>query len=474
AGMTVPVFDEAVYSLRPGEIYPRPVRTLFGYHIVKLLDRRPTRGEIEVSHILVRIPSDKPEDSLAAYAKIASILDTLRKGGDFAELARRNSEDAVSGERGGNLGWVGRRRFVPPFELAAFELPVGGTSGIVRTTFGYHIIKVTGERHAPPFEEARQELKQIYQRYGYEEDNRAFIRSIEEKHGMRIVDSTIERVAALIDTTATTAVGGWSSALTPEVLNLPLVEFRQGAMRVGEAVETIDRNRDLQSKPLNRSGLRDLAGILGQKEAFARETADLETRYPEFGELMKEYREGVLLFRAEQEAVWNRVTVRDSALRVYWEEHRGEFRWPDRVRFREIFVTSDSLGKVLRDSLNLGVDFGELASRHTQRAGYREKGGDWGLQGVSANELAQKAMTMQPGWIEGPFRHQYGWSIIRMEGREAAREKTFEEAQSEVSSKFQEYEHKRLEREWIDGLRKKFGVKINEEAVRRAFGKTGT
>jgi parvulin-like peptidyl-prolyl isomerase len=120
--------------------------------------------------------------------------------------------------------------------------------------------------------------------------------------------------------------------------------------------------------------------------------------------------------------------------------------------------------------LNHGVDFAELASRHTQRAGYKEKGGDWGLQVETVNDLSRKAITMQPGWIEGPFRNQYGWSIIRMEGREAAREKTFEEAQSEVSSKFQEFEHKRLEKEWIDSLRKKFGVSINEGALRNAFG----
>jgi len=470
AGMTVPAFDDAVYSLKPGEIYPRPIRTLFGYHLVKLLDKRTTRGEIEVSHILVRIPPEKPDDTTAAYAKISSIADTLRRGGDFAKLARMNSEDQMSGEKGGDLGWGGRRRFVPEFELVAFEMSVGQVSDVVRTPFGYHIIKVTGERPAKPFDEMRQELKQIYQRYGFEEDNRAFLSSIEAKHGIKISEPTVERMAQLLDTSSTTAVAGWHDPLTEDVRSMTLVTLRGGAVTVGDAITTIDRNRDLQSKPLNRASLRELAQLLGQKEAMARETADLEKRYPEFGELMQEYREGVLLFRAEQEAVWNRVAVRDTALKEFWERHRAEYAWPDRVSFREIFVTSDSLGKVLRDSLNHGVDFAELASRHTQRAGYKEKGGDWGLQVETVNDLSRKAITMQPGWIEGPFRNQYGWSIIRMEGREAAREKTFEEAQSEVSSKFQEFEHKRLEKEWIDSLRRKFGVSVNEGALRNAFG----
>ncbi|MBL0174067.1 MAG: peptidylprolyl isomerase [Ignavibacteria bacterium] len=468
AGMTVPAFDDAVYSMKPGEVYARPVRTLFGYHVIKLLDRKPTRGEIEVSHILVRFPQENQTDTLAAFTKISSVLDTLRKGGDFKELARRNSDDPSSGERGGDLGWVGRRRFVPEFEMVAFDLSVGGTSGIVRTPFGYHLIKVTGERTAKPFDESRQELKDIYKRYGYEDDNKAFIAAVERKYNVTVNEATVQQVAAGVDTASTTSVPGWYNALSPEVRKAPFAQLHGAAVSVDDAIKIIERNRDYQSRPLNRNSLRELAGQLGQREALQRETADLEARYPEFSDLMQEYREGVLLFRAEQEAVWNRVAVKDSALRIYWADHKDEYRWPDRASFREIFVSSDSLGAVLRDSLNRGVDFGELAARHTQRAGYKEKKGDWGLQ-PATNELAKKALSMAPNWIEGPFKYQYGFSIIKAESKEEAREKTFEEAQSEVSSRFQEFESKRLEREWIEGLSRKYGVTIHEEALKNAF-----
>ena len=468
AGMTVPAFDDAVYSMKPGEIFSRPVRSLFGYHVIKLLDRKPSRGEIEVSHILVRFPPENTNDTAAARAKIASILDTLRNGGDFKELARRNSSDAQSGERGGDLGWVGRRRFVPEFETVAFELPLGGLSGIVRTPFGYHLIKVTGERPAKPFDEARQELKDIYKRYGYDEDNKAFLAKVEKKYAMKVNENTILRMAAALDTSSTTSVPGWYNKLPGDVRELPLIAMTPKAVSVDDAIKVIERNRDFQSRPLIRNSLRDLAAQIGQHEALQQETADLETRYSEFADLMQEYREGVLLFRAEQEAVWNRVAVKDSALRLYWADHKAEYRWPERASFREIFVSSDSLATLLRDTLNRGVDFGDLAARHTQRAGYAEKKGDWGMQ-PATNELAKKAMSLANGWIEGPFKYQYGYSIIKMEGKDAPREKTFEEAQSEVSSRFQEYESKRLEREWIDGLTRKYGVSINTEVLKNAF-----
>ncbi|MFA6234759.1 MAG: peptidylprolyl isomerase [Bacteroidota bacterium] len=469
AGMTVPVFDQAVYALKPGQIRTLPVRTMFGYHVVKLLDRKPARGEIQVSHILVRLPQENPADTAAAYAKISSILDSLKKGEDFASLARRNSDDPGSGANGGDLGWVSRRKFVPEFEVVAFELKTDQISRIVRTQFGYHIIKATGERSPKSFEESRQELKDLYRRYSYEQDNGLFLERIIAKYKVKTNQDVTDLIIASVDTTATTSAPGWYNRLTEALKEKVWISMQGANVTVGEAIKTIERNQDLQSKALNRESLASVATLLGQKEALRLETADLETRYPEFGALMQEYREGVLLFRAEQDAVWNSVKVEEDKLKEFWEQHKSEYTWPDRVRFSEIFVTSDSLGTALRDSLNAGVDFGELAERHTQRTGYKKKQGDWGFQAQDANELAVAAAKGIPGWIEGPMKYQYGFSIVKITEKEKAREKTFEEAQSEVSSKFQEFESKRLEREWIQSLKDKYGVKIHEDVLKKAF-----
>jgi peptidyl-prolyl cis-trans isomerase SurA len=468
AGMTAPSFEDAAYSLKPGQVYPKLVQTYFGFHIVKLLDRIPARGDIRVHHILTRPPQDKPDDTAAAYAKITAVLDTLRRGGDFRELAMRNSDDPSAASNGGDLGWSGRRHFVPEFDMVAFGLAVGETSGIVRTGYGYHIIRVTDERPPKSFDEARQELKDVYNRFAFEEDNRAFLEAIDRKHGVAVVDATVEAVARSVDTVQTTSSAGWFTPIPADVRRLPLVTLTGRPVTVESAIATIERNRDLQSKPLSRASLRDLAGVIGRKEALDMETADIETRYPEFGELMQEYREGVLLFKAEEGAVWNMVSVKDDALNAYWAAHAADYMWPDRVRFSEIFVASDSLARVLRDSCN-AADFGDLAARHTERAGYKEKRGDWGLQPEAANDLAKQAFRLQNGWIEGPFKSSYGFSIIKVTDKENARQKTFEEARSEASSRFQEYESRRLEKEWIDGLMTKFQVTVHPEALINAF-----
>lgn len=469
AGMTVPAFDDAAYALKPGQLRQRPVRTMFGYHVVFLHDRKPARGEIKVGHILVRIPMDNPSDTTAAFAKIGAIRDTLRGGADFAMLALRNSEDPSSGANGGDLGWVGRHKFVPEFDAVAFELKPGELSRIVRTPFGYHLIRVEDERAPKPFEEVRQELKDLYKRYAYEQDNKEFLDAIVAKYRVSVDAGVTAAIIGSVDTTATTSAPGWYNRIGDDLKGRVWITLKGGKVTVGDAIKTIERSQDLQSKALNRASLASVANLLAEKEAQRLETADLETRYPEFGTLMQEYREGVLLFRAEQESVWNAVKVEDEGLKRYWDAHRAEYTWPNRVRFREIFVTSDSLANALRDSLNQGRDFAELAERHTQRAGYKKKQGDWGFQALDANELAAAAAKGAPGWVEGPIKFQYGFSIIRVEEKDSAREKNFEEARSEVSSKYQESESKRLEREWIQSLKDKYGVTIHEDVLKKAF-----
>lgn len=469
AGMTVPAFDDAVYELKPGQLRQRPVRTMFGYHVVLLHDRKPARGEIKVGHILVRIPMENPSDTTAAFAKIGAIRDSLRGGADFATLALWNSEDPSSGANGGDLGWVGRHKFVPEFDAVAFELQPGEVSRIVRTPFGYHLIRVEDERPPKAFDEVRQELKDLYKRYAYEEDNQQFLENIVAKYDVRTDASVTAAIIGSVDTTATTSAPGWYNRIGEDLKGRTWITLKGASVTVGDAIKLIERSQDLQSKALNRASLLSVADAIADKEALRLETADLETRYPEFGTLMQEYREGVLLFRAEQESVWNAVKVEDDGLREYWEAHRAEYTWPNRVRFSEIFVTSDSLAHALRDSVNAGVDFAALAERHTQRAGYKKKQGDWGFQAHDANELAAAAAKGAAGWVEGPMKFQYGYSIIKVTDKDKAREKTFEEARSEVSSKYQESESKRLEREWIQSLKDKFGVTIHEDVLNKAF-----
>ncbi len=114
--------------------------------------------QVRVRHILIKAAS--PADDAAAKAKAQDVLDQLHKGGNFAELAKKYSDDPGSKANGGELGFIKKGTTVPPFEQAAFALEPGQTSGLVKSQFGYHIIQSEAKQtaHTRPFDEVKPEI----------------------------------------------------------------------------------------------------------------------------------------------------------------------------------------------------------------------------------------------------------------------------------------------------------------------------
>jgi peptidyl-prolyl cis-trans isomerase D len=117
--------------------------------------------QARVRHILIKADAaGGPQADAAAKAKAQGILDQLHKGGDFAKLAKENSDDPGSKEQGGELGELKRGQTVPEFDAAAFSLPVGQISGLIHTKFGYHILQVEDRQtaHTRPFDEVKTQI----------------------------------------------------------------------------------------------------------------------------------------------------------------------------------------------------------------------------------------------------------------------------------------------------------------------------
>lgn len=125
--------------------------------------------QVNVSHILVKTPAPGPDGKVddnavrAAKQKADTLLKQVQAGGNFAELAKKNSDDPGSAPQGGSLGWVFRGQMVPEFEKAAFSLKKGETSGLVQSSYGFHIIRVTDrqEPHLKSLEEVKSEIEPI-------------------------------------------------------------------------------------------------------------------------------------------------------------------------------------------------------------------------------------------------------------------------------------------------------------------------
>jgi len=171
---TGPEFEEIVYKLKKGEVTKTPVRTSFGLHIVKLTDKQPKLTDkqpryeqIKASHILIQDKRDslgQISDSLVTLQTAQDVLSKLKSGTPFEELAAQFSDDPGSKTRGGDLGFFERRRMVQPFDSAVFSLKVGEVTDLVRTQFGWHIIKLTEVKEVEDFELQKEKLKTDFKR----------------------------------------------------------------------------------------------------------------------------------------------------------------------------------------------------------------------------------------------------------------------------------------------------------------------
>jgi peptidyl-prolyl cis-trans isomerase D len=124
------------------------------------MDSFRTPERVRVRHILIKTQGKPKEEAPKLKAKAEDLLKQLKGGADFADLAKKNSEDTGSAEKGGELGWIVKGQTVPNFEKAAFSLDAGTLSGIIETEYGYHILQVEEKQaaHTQSFEEAKPQL----------------------------------------------------------------------------------------------------------------------------------------------------------------------------------------------------------------------------------------------------------------------------------------------------------------------------
>lgn len=145
------------------------------------LDQMKEPEYVEASHILVKSGAgDPPEQKQAARGKIDALLGRLKGGENFEALAREQSDDRASAERGGALGTVHRGQTVPVFEEVAFKLQPGQTSDVVESDFGFHIIKVTGKQAAgtAPFDRAREKIAEFLKRQRSQQSIESLVESL--------------------------------------------------------------------------------------------------------------------------------------------------------------------------------------------------------------------------------------------------------------------------------------------------------
>lgn len=217
------------------ETSEQQLRTVYGNRIEQY--RTPER--VKARHILVKTQGKPEGETSKLEAKAADLLKQIKGGADFAELAKKNSEDPVSGAQGGDLGWVTRGQMVKPFEEAVFSLKPKDLSGVVKTEYGFHIVQAL-EREAArvrPFEEVRAELETEAKREAvYGRMQQAIDQARAE---LARNPQQAEQIASRHNLIVAGADGWTRGAPIPEIGTNPELEANIAALRQGEVTPVI-------------------------------------------------------------------------------------------------------------------------------------------------------------------------------------------------------------------------------------------
>ncbi|MBG0857940.1 MAG: peptidylprolyl isomerase, partial [Bacteroidales bacterium] len=288
-------FEDAAYSLKKGQI-SEPVRTPYGYHIIRLADKRPSKGKIRVAHIMKVAPPGSDEKTIRqAEESIMNIYKELQGGASFSELAHKYSDHRESAAAGGELRWFGTGEIISDFADAAFAITdTGMYSKPVRTSSGWHIIKLLEKKAPGSFEETRSYLEsKINQSYLNSISKKSFIDKLKKEYNFRINQVIYDWFVENTDTLIIQGLAKYNRADMPAGSLYTFVNQRLTAREFASYIE----------KRSSRIATRDPVYFINQSietrasdHLYSYENSVLEKKYPDFKYLIKEFHDGILLF----------------------------------------------------------------------------------------------------------------------------------------------------------------------------------
>ncbi len=319
-------FESGAYNTPVGEI-SMPVRTSFGFHLIKVKDRLPAMGTAKVAHIMRMTPQTMSEEEIQEQEnKIIELYELLNQGADFGELAQEHSEDRQSAQNQGEMPPFASNRMVPQFikAISKLEQP-GNISDPVRTDFGWHIVKLIEKNPPKPFEEVDGDLRNRIQRDARSQLGQELV--IERlKHEYKLEKNTeaLRAFYAVIDDSVFT--GQWVRSKA-DALNDKLFSFANKIYSQADFADYINETQRRQNPMEISHFVNKVFNRFVNQQILDYEDSRLEIKYPEFRSIMQEYHDGILLFEITDQKVWSKATADTTALRSFFDSYADKYQW---------------------------------------------------------------------------------------------------------------------------------------------------
>ncbi len=433
-------FETAAYQTPTGKV-SAPVRTRFGYHLIQVTGRQPASGEVEVSHLMIRVTQSRTEKE--SRNLIFDLYEQLKGGVDWNEVVAQYSDDPGSKSNGGRLQpfGVGGMSRVPEFERAAFSLQVPGEiSDPVATPYGWHIIRLERKIPLPAFSEMEAALRrQVSRNERYQLSREKHFNELSEKYELKSDSSAVARCLSAADSSLLT--GNWT-APKAEWLSVPVLTMQGKSYTASDFFSFVRMNQvtgpgdpSERMKAFYQEFKRDCLSAAEEQEIIRRN--------PDFAYLLAEYEEGLLLFEIMESEVWGRASVDSAGQKTYFEARRQNYRWKERAEARIYSFSTMEERNSARERL-LAHDTAYKSSLKPQRGTF-ERGNNkivdstpWrvGVHSVDTHErhYVVEVATLLPS---GP--------------------KEFKDARASVIYDYQDD----IEKRWIVSLKARYKVSVN-------------
>ena len=324
AFMMVYDFESMAYNTQIGNI-SKPVKTKYGYHLIKINDKRLAVGERKVAHIMFKtgkLASKKIIDN--TYLKIKKTYDLLSNGDPFAEVAEKFSEDRSTAFKGGILPSFGVGKMVAEFEKQAFKLKeLGDFSQPFRTDFGWHIVMLIED-----FPVTLNDDLYLRVKTGIEKDSRSKLSSefmskkLKDLYKIKVYKDNFNSLRRLAVKDVQKRTWDANNAIH---LDKILFKIEDMSFYQNELIDYILKNQK-NNNDFDRLYLNFLDKCL-----FVYEESQLEKKYPEFKALLNEYREGILLFDLTNKNVWKKAVDDSSGLSAFFSDNIENYKWEERI-----------------------------------------------------------------------------------------------------------------------------------------------
>jgi len=453
-------FETGAYNTKLGEV-SKPVRSRFGYHLIKVNAIRDNRGEVSVSHIML-LRAETEEQNKSNQAKIQELYQKLLQGESFEQLAKQFSEDKSSANNDGKMApFASGQLSSEEFENVAFSLtPEEPLSKPFETNFGFHILKLNQKMPHKSFEQLQSDFQN---RISRDDRSRLIQNSLTDKLRKKYTIVKDKKVLALVQKSFSDEFykGEYVADSVNTAFDQTLLKVQEAKTTARDFLKFIERNQieALKIKPVSK-----MVSVMFDKQTDEElnryYSANLENEFPEFANIMSEYRDGLLLFDLMEKEIWEKSKTDSIGLQRFYENNKQKYQWNKRY---DILVLSSTKKEVIAKAQKMlkkgktATDI-KLALNSGKEIEIMDKEGmfEVGSTALPKNVTDKKGVTdiVQDG--------EY-FFVSRIKNVLPAGQKDFKECEGKVINDYQQY----LEENWVSDLKKEFKVNVNTDVFRQ-------